>query len=72
MSKKEYGWAVEETQGARNGYLVNTYVPFQFLINTAIFKTRIHAQTFIDNARLNGKARIVRVEVSVNRVGDDT
>lgn len=68
MAKEEYGWAVEEIAGGRKGCLVSTYVPYQFLIQTAIFKTKIGAQTYIDNSKNQGLLKPTRVKVIIEKV----
>lgn len=67
MAKEEYGWAVEETVGGRKGCLVSTYVPYQFLIHTAIFKTKVGAQTYILNSKNQGLLKLVRVKVTIEK-----
>lgn len=67
MAKEEYGWAVEETAGGRKGSLITTYVPYQFLIQTAIFKTKVSAQTYILNSKNQGLLKPVRVKVTIEK-----
>ena len=71
MAREEYGWALQETKGGRKGNLITTYTPYQFLIQTAIFKSRIHAQNFIDNSDIGHTLTPVRVKVTIERIKED-
>jgi hypothetical protein len=72
VSREIKAWAIEEKQGGRRGKLISLdATPSWYPVKTALYYTRNDAIKYIRNTQSESKYRVVRVQVTIEKLNDD-
>lgn len=66
--KEIKAWGLEEIQGGRKGKLITgDYVPFWHPVKNAVFVSRSDAITYMRQAKMEDKLRVVRLKITIEK-----